>query len=156
MFKKFYNVLVIEIFLPLNSYSDSLTIYDGGSKASSLIETYCGTKYEGGYVLGGDMDYHESKNFKDRISSGNEAFLHLETSYVNTAAGFEIEYSAFGKFDLILCLGKHETDIIDKIFFGLGCANVSNGVCDEENKNEECFYDGGDCKKSNRFDYEFH
>ena len=78
----------------------------------------------------------------------------METSYVNTAAGFEIEYIGFSKFDFTS--GKHKTDIIDKLFFGLDCTNVSNGVCDEENKNEECFYDGGDCKKSNRFDYEFY
>ena len=68
---------------------DSLTIYDGGSNASTILGVYCGNSVQASH-----------------ISSSNVMLLHFQTDFTITKSGFEIEYNLKGK--LQNCLLKHE------------------------------------------------
>ena len=60
---------------------DVLTIYDGGSKSSPLIE-----KYEGRFSI-----------LPSQVSSGNEIFIHFKTDRSNTNTGFKLQYNPYSK-----------------------------------------------------------
>ena len=60
---------------------DFLSIFDGGSKASPMLENqYCGDSLP-----------------PSQISSSNQLFFHFHSNFIVTATGFKLEYNATSK-----------------------------------------------------------
>ena len=71
---------------------DSLTIYDGGSSASSMMGKYCGDSIPPSHV-----------------SSGNEVLIHFEAdAYNGNNNGFKMEYNPIGNTKAYFVLKSYE------------------------------------------------
>ena len=83
---------------------------------------------------------------------GNEVLVHFQTDHAVAKGGFKMEYNQKSK--LFEHWSIYNVRVIENctaksfIFVGEGCDNfllIGNGICNGENNNQKCLYDGGDC-----------